>query len=209
MLVRDIMTTTVITIAPEQTLEEACGIMHAKNIRHLPVVEGGRVIGVVTDRDVHGATSSHLTAPCSPQGLVRSAMSRPPQTADPLDPVELAAHVMRTLKIGCLPVVAGETLVGIVTGIDLLDALLHLTGVGKPSGRLELRLADRPGELARLTALISERNINIHSLLSYPDSDEVSHIVLRVTTIETRPLADAMRAAGFEVIWPPEKPWQR
>jgi acetoin utilization protein AcuB len=208
MLVRDIMTTTVITIAPDQTLEDACGIMHAKNIRHLPVVENGRVVGVVTDRDVHGATSAHLTAPCSPHGLVRDSMSSPPKTADPLDPVEDAAHTMRSLKIGCLPVVAGETLVGIVTGIDLLDALLHLTGVGKPSGRLELRLADRPGELARLTALISERRLNIHSLLSYPDSDEVSRIVLRVNTMETRSLAGALRAAGFAVIWPPEKPWQ-
>jgi acetoin utilization protein AcuB len=208
MLVRDIMTTTVITIAPDQTLEEACSIMHAKNIRHLPVVEGGRVVGVVTDRDVHGATSALLTAPCSPHGLVRDAMSKPPKTADALDSVEETAYTMRTLKIGCLPVVAGETLVGIVTGIDLLDALLHLTGVGKPSGRLELRLPDQPGELARLTALISEGGINIHSMLSYPDSDEVSRIVLRVNTMETRVLAGALRAAGFEVVWPPEKPWQ-
>jgi acetoin utilization protein AcuB len=45
-------------------------------------------------------------------------------------------------------------------------------------------------------------------LLSYPDSDEVSRIVVRVNTMETRSLAGALRAAGFDVIWPPEKPWQ-
>jgi acetoin utilization protein AcuB len=209
MLVKDIMTRAVITVTPQETVEEACRIMRERNIRHIPVVEGGRVVGVVTDRDVYGATSALLHEPCLPGRLVGEAMSRPPVTADPLDPVESAAHTMRRLKIGCLPVVDADTLVGIVTGIDLLDALLQLTGVGVPSGRLELRLADRPGELARLTAEISARNINIHSLLSYPDADQVSRIVLRVNTMETRNLADALRQARFEVVWPAEKPWRR
>jgi acetoin utilization protein AcuB len=209
MLVKDIMTTTVVTIAPGQTVDEACGLMKKKNIRHLPVLEGDSVVGVVTDRDVLGASSSLMHEPCSSSKRIAEVMSKPPVTADPLDPVESAAHTMRRLKIGCLPVVAGDALVGIVTGIDLLDALLQLTGVGVPSGRLELSLPDRPGELARLAALISERGINIHSLLSYPDANQVSRIVVRVNTMETRPLAEALGAAGFRVVWPAEKPWQR
>jgi acetoin utilization protein AcuB len=208
MLVKDIMTIAVIATSAEASVEDACRIMKEKNIRHIPVVEGGRVVGVVTDRDVYGATSALLHEPCATGRLVGEVMSRPPVTADPLDPVESAAHTMRRLKIGCLPVVDADALVGIVTGIDLLDALLHLTGVGVPSGRLELRLADRPGELARLTAEISDRNINIHSLLSYPDVDQIARIVLRVNTMETRALADALRRAHFEVVWPAEKPWR-
>lgn len=209
MLVKDIMTTAVLTVAPDATLEQVCLLMHDKNIRHLPVLEGGRLIGVITDRDVHGATSNLCLEPTPPRGVVRDAMAHPPKTAHPLDPVEDAARVMRSLKIGCLPVLDGETLVGIITGIDLLDALLRLTGVDKASGRLELRIADRPGELARLTALISERQVNIHSILTYPESATEVRAVLRVNTLETHALAEVLRRAGFEVVWPAAKPWQR
>ncbi len=208
MLVRDIMTTAVVTIGPEATLGQVCEVMQARNIRHLPVVEGDRLVGVITDRDMHGAGSSPCLAPAQPNGLVREAMAHPPKTAHPLDPVEDAARTMRALKIGCLPVMDGERLAGIVTGIDLLDALLRLTGVDKASGRLELRLADRPGGLARLTALIAERQLNIHSILTYPEGGGQVRAVLRVNTLETRPLAAALREAGFEVVWPAEKPWR-
>ncbi|MGD1147716.1 MAG: CBS and ACT domain-containing protein [Thermoanaerobaculaceae bacterium] len=208
MFVRDIMTTAVITTEPGATLGHVCEVMQARNVRHLPVVEGGRLIGVITDRDVHTATSSLCLTPAQPKGLVRDAMVHPPQTAHPLDPVEDAARTMRALKIGCLPVLDGERLVGIVTGIDLLDALLRLTGVDKASGRLELRLPDKRGGLARLTALIAERQLNIHSILTYPEGAGQVRTVLRVDTLETRPLATALREAGFEVMWPTEKPWQ-
>jgi acetoin utilization protein AcuB len=204
MLVRDIMTTDVITVRPDETLKDVCLLMHKRNIRHLPVVEGGRTIGVVTDRDVHGATSSLCDQPTTPRGLVRDVMAAPPKVADPLDPVEDAARTMRSLKIGCLPVLEGEKLVGIVTGIDLLDALLRLTGVDKPSARLEVRLTDRPGEVARLTALIAEHKLNIRSILTYPEGKENVRTVLRVGTVEVRAIAGVLRSAGFDVVWPPE-----
>ncbi len=208
MLVRDIMTTAVVTVAPDATLERVCEVMHGRNIRHLPVVESGRLIGVITDRDVHSVTSALCLTPSNPAGLVRDAMARDVRTAHPMDPVEDAARTMRSLKIGCLPVVDGESLVGIITGIDLLDALLRLTGVDQPSGRIEVRLPDRPGGLARLTALIAERGLNIHSILTYPEGGGPVRIVLRVNTLETRALADALRAERFEVMWPVEKPWR-
>jgi acetoin utilization protein AcuB len=207
MFVRDIMTTAVITVAPDATLEQVCEIMHARNIRHLPVVEGGRLVGVITDRDVHSATSALCLTPSQPKGLVREAMAKEVKTAHALDPVEDAARTMRSLKIGCLPVLDGETLVGIITGIDLLDALLRLTGVDQPSGRIEVRLPDRPGGLARLTALIADRLLNVHSILTYPEGGQV-RTVLRVNTLETRHLAEALRGAGFEVLWPVDKPWR-
>ncbi len=208
MLVRDIMTTSVITIGPEATLEQVCEVMQAHNVRHLPVLDGGVLVGVITDRDLHGGGSSPCLAPAKPKGLVRDAMVHPPRTAHPLDPVEDAARTMRALKIGCLPVLDGERLAGIVTGIDLLDALLRLTGVDQAAGRIELRLADRPGGLARLTALIAERRLNIHSILTYPEGEGQVRTVLRINTLETRPLANALREEGFDVVWPAEKPWQ-
>jgi len=207
MLIRDIMKSPVVTIPPGTALADAYRTMQEGKIRHLAVVEGERLVGVVTDRDLRLATSNLAPAPFPPASLVAAVMRRDPVTADAGDPVEDAARTMRERRIGCLPIVDGERLVGIVTVVDLLDALLALTGVDKPSGRLEVRLPDRPGELARLTAFLSHRDLNVHSILSSPEGAESIRAVLRVGTIETRPLAEDLRRAGFTVLWPPGKPW--
>jgi acetoin utilization protein AcuB len=167
------------------------------------VVEEGRLAGIVTDRDLRLATSCLSDRPFPPEARLGEIMKSPVHTADPLDPVEVVARTMRELKIGCMPVVEDGAVVGIITGIDLLDAMLRLTGVHRPSGRLEIRLEDRPGQLARLTGLLSERKVNIHSILSYPDSEGHLRIVLRVGSLDTRPLAEALCRGGFDVVWPP------
>ena len=209
MLVRDIMTSPVVSIAPEITLEDAYRTMQQKGIRHLPVVDGGKLVGVITDRDLRLATSTLAPAPFPPGSKVAGSMCRAVATADTMDPVEEAARKMREKKIGCLPVVDDGRVVGIVTGLDLLDALMRMTGVDKPSGRLEVGLPDQPGELARLTALLSGRDLNVHSILTYPNGPNRVRAVLRIGSIEIRQLAQDLRRAGFEVLWPPEKPCPR
>jgi acetoin utilization protein AcuB len=207
MLIRDIMKSPVVAIPPGTSLEDAYRTMQEKKIRHLAVVEADRLAGIVTDRDLRLATSRLAPSPFPPASLVAAVMRRDPVTADPGDPVEDAARTMRERRIGCLPIVEEGRLVGIVTVVDLLDALLRLTGVDKPSGRLEVRLPDRPGELARLTAFLSHRDLNVHSILTSPEGPESIRAVLRVGTIEIRPLADDLRRADFTVLWPPGKPW--
>jgi acetoin utilization protein AcuB len=209
MLVRDIMTSSVVSIAPDVTLHDAYRTMQERGIRHLPVVDRELLVGVITDRDLRLATSSLAVAPFPPESRVSSSMSRTPLTADPMDPVEEAARRMREKKIGCLPVVEGGRLVGIITGLDLLDALMRMTGADKPSGRLEVRLPDHPGELARLTGLFSDRDLNIYSILTYPDGPDHVRTVLRIGSIEMRSLAQDLRRGGFDVVWPPEKPCPR
>ena len=209
MLVRDIMRSPVVGVPPETTLADAYRTMREKAFRHLPVVEGERLVGVITDRDLRLATSALAPVPFAADSSVAEVMCREPLTADAEDAVEDAARVMRERKIGCLPVVEGGRVIGIITGIDLLDALIRMTGVDKPSGRLEIRLPDRPGELARLTAFMSGRGLNIHSILTSPEGPECVRAVLRVGSIETRLVARELRLAGFEVVWPPDKPCPR
>jgi acetoin utilization protein AcuB len=208
-LVRDIMRRPAIAVAGDTTLRDAYRSMQEHGIRHLPVRQGEELVGVVTDRDLRLATSVLAPAPLSPDRPVAEVMSRHPETADPGDPVEDAARTMRRRKIGCLPVLEDGRLVGIVTGLDLLDALLRMTGVDKPSGRLEVRLADRPGELARLAGFFGERGLNVHSILTHPEGAANVRAVLRVGSIETRLLAEELRRSHFDVVWPPEKPWPR
>jgi acetoin utilization protein AcuB len=209
MLVRDIMSSPAVSVESDTTLHDAYRTMQEKGIRHLPVLEGGRLAGVVTDRDLRLATSALAPTPFPPESRVSGVMCREPLTVDASDPVEDAARTMRDRKIGCLPVLDDGRLIGIITGLDLLDALMRMTGVDKPSGRLEVSLPDHPGELARLTAYLSERDLNVHSILTYPGGSDSTRTVLRIGSIEIRVLAQDLRRAGFEVVWPPEKPCPR
>jgi acetoin utilization protein AcuB len=77
-----------------------------------------------------------------------------------------------------------------------------LTGVTKASSRLEVALLDRPGELARLTAFLAERHVNIHSILTYHNPDDTVRTVLRVASNQIRLLAEELRVATFTVLWP-------
>lgn len=217
MLVKEMMRKPVTVIAVGATLGEADQLLQSRGFRHLPVVDQGRLVGILTDRDIRFATSSLCPTPRRATDPVSVAMSSPPLTADPLDPVEDAARIMREHKIGCLPVLDGGELVGILTGMDLLDALMTLTGVTKPSSRLEVALMDQVGALARLTTFLADRHVNIHSILTYPTPDSTVRTVLRVDSNQIRPLAEELRGDGFAVLWPlpkssqlhlTSKPWQ-
>jgi len=203
MLVREVMHPHPITISPNVKLCEAYKLMQEKKIRHLPVLEGKKLVGIITDRDLRLATSKLAVHPFDPETEVRQVMSHPVKTTNPEDPIEIATQFMRELKIGCLPVEEFGQLVGIITSADLLDAMLLLTGVHRPSGRIDVRLKDKPGELARLSNLLAQRKINIHSILTYPDKEGKMRIVLRIGTMEIKTLAEEICNSDFEILWPP------
>lgn len=208
MLIADVMSRPVTSIRSQTSLSDAYRTMQEHDLRHLPVMEDDRLVGVVTDRDLRLVTSSLHPKPFDSGVAVREIMSRDPVTATPRDPVEEAARLMRRKKIGCLPILDGEILTGIVTGTDLLDALMRLTGLEKSSSRVEVVLSDAPGQLARLTALIAEHGLNIHSMLTYPAGDRV-HVILRLNTMNPMPLLEVLRERGVEIAWPRPKPWSR
>ncbi len=202
MILREIMHTDLITVNPHTKLCEAYKTMNANNIRHLPVLDGEKLVGIITDRDLRYATSKLAEHPFSPESEVSEIMQKQVYTAHPNDPIENAAKIMRNLKISSLLITEEEKLVGIVTGIDLLDALLILTGVHRPSGRLDVRLTDRAGELAKLTKLLAEHNINIHSILSYQEDSGKVRVVMRINTMEVRNIAEQICNLGIEIVWP-------
>ncbi|HET6569426.1 MAG TPA: CBS and ACT domain-containing protein [Rhodothermales bacterium] len=204
MLVRDIMHGPAVTISVDTSLADAYHAMQHHDVRHLPVLQNDLLVGIVTDRDLRYATSVLHPAPFSEEVEVSHVMARSVITTTPLDPVEEAARLMRRHKIGCLPVMEGPKLVGMVTGTDLLDAIIRLTGLQKPTGRIAVQLADTPGQLARVAALVDAQDVNIHSVLTYPKANKQTLVILRVDTLNTRALADALRLGGLNVTWPPE-----
>jgi CBS domain-containing protein len=125
--VKDIMTKEVSTLGRNDTLDLADDIMSLERIRHLPVLDEGRVVGVVSQRDLfrsalavalgYGETAQKRLLRTI---RVKEVMSEPAITVSPEAPVKEATRLMLERKIGCLPVVDGHSLVGIVTETDVL-----------------------------------------------------------------------------------------
>jgi acetoin utilization protein AcuB len=209
LLVRDWMAREVVTVGPETTAAKALALCRGHRIRHLPVLEGGRLVGVISDRDLRAATPA-LGAPNRAAALehirVADEMARDVATARPEDPIEDAATAMCERKIGCLPVLDGEALAGIVTSSDVMMALARLVGVHEPGSRLEIALPDHPGSLAEVTGIVRDQGVNIVSLLvpSGPEDTGERIAVLRLATINPKGVVDGLREAGYPVLWPPE-----
>lgn len=131
--VREVMTTEVVTIGANDSIGAALERMRAGGFRRLPVIEDGRLVGIITDRDLRLATNSPLVLRekwysdfILESVKVKSCMTPDPVTIAPEAPLVEAAALMRAKKYGGLPVVENEALVGIVTVTDLLDHLIRL-----------------------------------------------------------------------------------
>ncbi len=129
MLVREWMTTVLVTVRPDSPVAEAQHLMRHRRIRHLPVVEGGRLAGIITDRDVRTTLPSPATSLAVAEIrylldrlLVGRVMTRPVITIGPDATIAEAVDLVLARRIGALPVMEGDRLVGIITETDLLRA---------------------------------------------------------------------------------------
>jgi acetoin utilization protein AcuB len=129
MHVQEVMTEKVRTIPADTPVEQAWSLMKTDGIHHLVVTDGRRIVGVLSDRDGGRRPAGSRREPTTVQEL----MTKPVITIAPDATVRQAANVMRGRTIGCLPVLRGGRLVGIVTTSDLLDAVGG--GVDRPSRR--------------------------------------------------------------------------
>ena len=132
MLVSSIMSRDPLVVAPDCSPADAYEVMSREDIRHLPVVADGAVLGVLSDRDLLEALGSRPddTPPETP-GSVDELMSRELASLSPEDTVVTATVAFLVHRIGCLPVLDGQTLVGIVTEMDMLQAFTELVRGGR------------------------------------------------------------------------------
>jgi len=125
-----IMSTNLITVAPSATLAEARGLMHDNRIHHIPVMDDGKLVGLLTLTNVLAATDSFLRDPKNRihanEILVKDAMVSDVATVDMHASLRSAALFIEKHKIGCLPVMSDEELVGIITDTDFVAVAINL-----------------------------------------------------------------------------------
>lgn len=131
--IADIMTRRPVTIGRSNSIRTAIDLMREGEFHHLPVVDKGRLIGIVTESDLRRAANSPVAVRerwydhfILDHIQVAACMTPNPITATPNTPIVEAARAIRDKKIGCMPVVEGDNLIGIVTSTDLLNCLIHL-----------------------------------------------------------------------------------
>ncbi len=212
MLVGRRMRTSLITLTKDATLSQARELLHAHRIRHLPIVEGDRLLGILTDRDIRQASPSSAagispdrTAAFLAQIPATEAMVKNVRTVSPYTTIEEAARLMIEHKIGCLPVTEADRLVGIITETDILGVLVDVMGIREPSARIELTLPDRAGALADVTRIIKIHGVNISSIVTLPHWEAGKRLaIIRLKTMNPKPILKDLAAEGYEQ--PPPQP---
>ena len=195
MLVRDVMQCHVVTVTPTTTLPDAVRLAAERNVRHLPVMDGDDLVGIVSDRDLKRAMASSAATPLT----VAEFMSKPVMTIGRTFPVEHAAHTMVTEKISALPVTEGGRLIGIVTETDVLRLFVKTLGASEPSTRLDVMLGESPSALADAIHAVEESGATVSSIVSLKHDRGLREAVIRIATIDPRAALAALHARDYTV----------
>lgn len=174
MLVKDWMTTDPVTITDETSMMKAIHLMKERRFRRLPVTRQGKLVGMVTDRDLKEASPSKATTLdvhelyyLLAELQIKEIMSQNPLSVSPDDTVEHAAQLMLEKTISGLPVVDDSgKLLGIITQTDVFKAFMHIAGINQGGVQYALRLEDRPGLIKEVVDLLREKGARFVSLLT-------------------------------------------
>ena len=196
-----------ITVLPDASFYEARAIIRDKGIRHLPVVDKNHhLVGLVTDQDIREAAPSDATSLSVHElhyllgKLKVSAFMTPKAKLISITPdtiIEKAVQLMHDHKIGCLPILDGEKLLGIITETDILDLFVDLFGVKTPGTRITLALPDAPGILHDVLAVVKKHNVNLISVVT--PSYQVDHnriVAIRIQTLDYGKIVEDLRHSG-------------
>ena len=174
MLVKNVMTKNPVTISPESSITEARALMNKKNIGKLPVIDkNNKLVGILTKNDMAKAAPSDATTLdmfeigyILSKITVEKVMAKNVITVPDTEVVENAAKIMVDNGIGCVPVVSGDLVVGIITESDLFGLFTDMFGARDEGVRFILTLDDKPGQVAKLINEIAEADGNLVSLVT-------------------------------------------
>jgi acetoin utilization protein AcuB len=184
MLVGERMSHPVITVRPDMPIVDALNMMKREGIRRTPVVKDGKLIGIVSDKDLMNASPSPATSLSVweinyllTKVTVKDVMTKDVLTVKEDTPIEIAARIMADNKIGGLPVMREGTVVGIITETDLFKIFLELMGAREIGVRVTALVHEEKGQLARITQAIAEQDGNFIAFGQFSGEDPTNRLV--------------------------------
>jgi acetoin utilization protein AcuB len=208
MRIKDVMTRNPVTVESETLVLDAQRIMKENNIRRLPVVDKGKLVGIVTKHDLLEASPSPATSLSVfelnyllSRMKVKEIMKKNPMTITPDTPFEEALRLGQEKKIGSFPVVENGKLVGITTESDIIRFVTLVLGIREEGSRITIEgLGTKLGDLEKIVSIANQHHTVILSMMSLPRPQNKDWmIVLRLKTNEPDAIAKDFRKAGFNV----------
>lgn len=208
MVVGERMHSKVITVKEDDSLQRAFSLMKKGSIRHLPVVRGKELVGMITDRDlrqamlpVEDSEKGKETYRLPKTARVEEHMTRQVITVTPFTDIEEAARLIYVHKIGGLPVVEEGRLVGIITETDILEIFIEMMGILTASSRVDVVLRDDPAAFEEACRLIKAHGGRIISVGMSGHEDKHKRVYyFRLELCEVQPIVRALTQAGYHVV---------
>ena len=208
MRIKDVMTRNPVTADSETLVLDAQKMMKENNIRRLPIVDKGKLVGIVTKHDLLEASASPATSLSVfelnyllAKMKVKEIMKKNPMTLTPDTPFEEALRLGQEKKIGSFPVVENGKLVGITTESDIIRFVTRVLGLKEEGSRITIEgLGGKFGDLEKIVSIANQHHTIILSMMSLPRPDKKDWmIVLRLKTNDPDPIAKDFKKAGFNV----------
>jgi acetoin utilization protein AcuB len=208
MRIKDVMTRNPVTADSETLVLDAQKLMKENNIRRLPVVDKGKLVGIVTKHDLLEASPSPATSLSVfelnyllAKMKVKEIMKKNPVTITPDTPFEEALRLGQEKKIGAFPVVEHGKLVGITTESDIIRFVTRVLGIKEEGSRITIEgLGGKLGDLEKIVSVANQHHTVILSMMSLPRPEKNDWmIVLRLKTNDPDPLVKDFKKAGFNV----------
>ncbi len=210
MRIRDMMTKNPMTVDSETLVIDAQKIMKENNIRRLPVVDKGKLLGIITKHDLLEASPSPATS-LSVHELnyllskmkVKEIMKKNPVTLAPDTPFEEALKIGQDKRIGSCPVVENGKLVGIATESDIVRFLTRALGIREEGSRITIEgLGGKLTDLEKIISIVNQHNTIVLSMISMPRPEKKDWmIVLRLKTSSPDPIVKDFKKAGYNVTY--------
>ncbi len=196
MKVANRMTAAPLTIAPDVTVDEALKMMRTNQVRHLPVIQNQKLVGLVTDIELRTAWFPSLLESLT----VEDVMVKQPVTVRSDETVFQAARLLHHNKITGLPVLENGYLVGIITQADILGLFLEVMGLLDETRRLDVVLAEFDGALQQVHAIIAENGGQIVSVSQLPAEPGRRIYSFRLRMGDISKISSLLTGAGHRVM---------
>lgn len=195
MKVKNWMKSEPVTIGRTMLIQQAAELMKKHSIRHLPVVEGDLLVGFITQTDLR-----QFFFPSMVEDIpVHDVMVVNPYTIDVNAGIDQAARMIHDFKIGGLPVVEGNKLVGVITASDIVSGFIEVMGLLQTSTRLDV-IIDEEGGVDEVTRIIKEKNIEIFSVATANKTANSRVYYFRLGKGDIEPVVKALEVAGHKVV---------
>lgn len=206
MYVKNRMTVNPYTIAYDAPINDAVEIFRENNLKRLPVTDNEKVIGILTQGDIQKVSPTKATSLSIfeinyllSKVTVKDAMSKNPITISPDSLLEEAAVIMRENRIGTLPVVENNKIIGIITESDIFDAFIDLLGFKENGSRITVESNDVPGALADMADIFKSFDANITHIVAYRGDNGKSDVVIRTNTLNTNEIEKRLLEHGYKI----------